>query len=132
MKGTYILLMYLDCNKKIKIGKNMNMNFKKGWYIYIGSALNSLKPRIKRHLKSTKKFHWHIDYFMSHVQIKNVYIKYGKIKEECHIASKFLKDFLAIPKFGCSDCSCKTHLYTGNKENLIQFIKLLQFTEIYL
>ena len=132
MKGAYILLMYLDCNKKIKIGKNINLRFKKGWYIYIGSALNSLKPRIRRHLQSTKKFHWHIDYFLRHAQIKKVYIKQGTRKEECLVASKFLKNFLAIPKFGCSDCSCKTHLFTGDKENLIQIIKKSQFTEIYL
>jgi Uri superfamily endonuclease len=132
MKGTYILLMYLDNNKKIKIGKNINIKFKKGWYIYIGSALNSLKPRIIRHYQSTKKFHWHIDYFLKHAQIKKVYIKQGTIKEECLVASKFFKNFLAIPKFGCSDCFCKTHLFTGDKENLFQIIKKSQFTEIYL
>jgi Uri superfamily endonuclease len=41
MKGSYILFIKLNNNQNIKYGKKEKFNFKKGYYIYIGSALNS-------------------------------------------------------------------------------------------
>jgi len=42
MKGSYILLIKLDEDKDIQIGKLGNISFKKGYYAYVGSALNGL------------------------------------------------------------------------------------------
>jgi len=129
MKGTYILLMFLNLDKSIRIGKLGDMQFRNGWYVYIGSALNSLEGRIKRHLRSGKKHHWHIDFFLDHAKIKNVFFKEGTVKEECNVAHSFLESFDMVPNFGCSDCSCKSHLYVGEKASFESIIKNLQFEE---
>ena len=89
MIGTYILLIKMGKEHTIEIGKLGFITFQKGWYVYIGSALLSLEPRIKRHLKKNKKFHWHIDYLLDHASIISVFYKEGKKREECNIAKIF-------------------------------------------
>ena len=50
MKGCYCLTIHLKNTKKIKVGKLGKINFKNGYYAYVGSAMNSLESRLKRHL----------------------------------------------------------------------------------
>lgn len=65
MKGSYCLIINVEKDTKIKIGKKLGIiNFKKGCYVYVGSAMNSLESRVKRHLSDNKKKHWHIDYLL--------------------------------------------------------------------
>ena len=56
MKGSYILFIKLDEDKLIEYGIRKKNYFKKGLYIYVGSALNSLENRIERHLGNKKKY----------------------------------------------------------------------------
>ena len=72
-KGCYLLLMDLKENQYISIGKTGKHFFKKGYYVYVGSALNGLQQRIHRHLRTQKKMYWHIDFFLSKVTIKKVF-----------------------------------------------------------
>ena len=65
MKGTYCLIINVKKDVKIKIGKVLGeIEFKKGCYLYVGSAMNSLEKRVQRHLSKDKKKHWHIDYLL--------------------------------------------------------------------
>jgi len=122
MKGSYILVMELLIERKMMIGKKKIYTFPAGWYVYIGSAMNGIGQRVKRHLSSDKKRHWHIDYFLQHAQIKEVFFKESSIKEECSIARKFIGSCAGYTGFGCSDCSCKSHLFHGSKANLLDII----------
>ncbi|MGZ7049923.1 MAG: GIY-YIG nuclease family protein, partial [Methanobacterium sp.] len=63
--ATYCLLINLNVDSEISVGKLGKLNFKKGFYVYVGSALNSIDARIKRHLKNDKKLFWHIDYLLT-------------------------------------------------------------------
>jgi len=65
MRGTYAIIMELISDKRISVGKLGKINFKKGYYLYVGSGQNSLETRIARHLKKRKKKFWHIDYLLS-------------------------------------------------------------------
>ena len=56
MKGCYCLIINVDSKKTTKIGKLGKIQFEKGYYIYVGSAMNSLMARIKRHLSDEKNF----------------------------------------------------------------------------
>ena len=123
MKGCYILLIQLKDDKEIIFGKNNQYLFKKGFYLYVGSALNGLVQRINRHLNENKKTHWHIDYFLKHTKIIAIYYKINKIKEECIIANKIGNKLMLIPKFGSSDCNCKTHLFYGSYKYIISCMK---------
>ena len=122
MKGSYILLIKLSENKTIKYGLKKKNYFKKGFYVYIGSALNNIENRINRHLKSKKKLHWHIDYFLKHSKILYIFYKESNYKEECIIAELFKKKFLSIDGFGSSDCKCNSHLFYGLENNFLTFI----------
>lgn len=110
MKGCYCLIIQLDEDENLKIGKKLKIEFKKGYYVYIGSAMNSLESRVKRHLSKSKKLHWHIDYLLKYSQIIEVIYNIDK-KVECEISKELSKRNYYIQDFGCSDCECDSHLY---------------------
>lgn len=115
-KGIYCLLIYLNESKTIKIGKIGSIYFKKGYYCYVGSALNNLEKRIARHKRKNKKIRWHIDYLLKHAKIINVFSKSTTKKIECKINKRIeKKSDRIINKFGSSDCLCKAHLHYCNR-----------------
>jgi Uri superfamily endonuclease len=111
MKGSYLLVMELQNDTSVIVGKLGPIHFQKGCYVYVGSALNGLEQRIQRHLRTQKKVHWHIDYLLPFTEVVNVFYKESGRREECRIAQAFEKNLSNITGFGCSDCSCKSHLF---------------------
>jgi len=129
MKGSYLLLVELKNTEIIPVGKLGKIDFKKGFYIYAGSALNGLDQRIQRHLRKQKKTHWHIDYLLNHAKIVNVFYKQSEIREECSIAKTLEKELPTIPGFGCTDCTCKSHLFYGSYEDIKSSIGNLEMKQ---
>jgi len=125
MKGTYLLVMMLSKKTTVTVGKKGVVCFQKGWYVYVGSAMNGLDQRIQRHLRKQKKIHWHIDYLLPHTQIKSVFIKETKQTDECRIARILAENLKDIPGFGCSDCACPSHLFTGSSQEIPRVIASL-------
>jgi Uri superfamily endonuclease len=126
MKGTYLLVMELRDDTSIMVGKQGVVHFQKGYYAYVGSALNGLDQRIQRHLRTKKKIHWHIDYLLPFTEIVDIFYKENTRKEECRIAREFERNFTNIPGFGCSDCTCKSHLFYGISKEISKVILNLQ------
>ena len=127
MKGTYCLILYCRQAFSASIGKLGIINFLAGGYIYTGSALNSLKKRVARHLAKEKKIFWHIDYLLEYNHIHLDYIFYLDlpIKNECPTARLLAERLRECAGFGSSDCKCRSHLfYFKNKEKQTVF-KLL-------
>jgi Uri superfamily endonuclease len=125
MKGTYLLIMILPKDVSLVVGKHGLLHFKKGCYAYVGSALNGLDQRIQRHLRADKKTHWHIDYLLPFTEIVEIFYKENNRREECSIAQDLERNFTSIPGFGCSDCSCKSHLFYGSFDKIIQIVPSL-------
>ena len=125
MKGTYLLIMTLPKDTSIIVGKHGILHFKKGCYAYVGSALNGLEQRIQRHLRTDKKTHWHIDYLLPFTEIVEIFYKENNRKEECSIAQDLERNFAGMPDFGGSDCSCRSHLFFGSFDKIIQTISSL-------
>ena len=113
LKGTYCLIIQLRDDNVIEIGKKGPINFKMGYYVYVGSALNSLETRLKRHLSKNKKLFWHVDYLLncSSAEIKEIVFAVNNGKWECMLASKISCSGVEIHGFGCSDCKCDSHLF---------------------
>lgn len=111
MKGIYALILCLEKNRTITVGKLGPITFKKGYYTYIGSALNSLEGRINRHRRKEKKLRWHIDYLLNETTIVEVMVLETTEKLECAAAGALKKHLDSVKNFGCSDCSCKSHLF---------------------
>ncbi len=122
--GIYALIIELKNDAKIAIGALGSLAFKKGYYIYVGSALNGLDARINRHKSNTKKLHWHIDYLLQKAEIIDVIRIETKEKLECKM-SRAVKIVAqdSIKKFGCSDCKCDSHLYYVSVYSKIDDIK---------
>ena len=134
MKGTYAIIVELTSDKRISVGKLGKINFKKGYYLYVGSGQNSLETRIARHLKKRKKKFWHIDYLLAErrVRVKEVWIAENR-RVECLTARKTLErpnPPLIAKKFGSSDCRCPTHLFYLNQSGELtrDLLKKLNFS----
>lgn len=112
-KGIYILLLHLPATQAICVGKLGEFHFKKGWYAYIGSAMNNLDARIARHLKPEKKLHWHIDYLRQMATLDEVFKFESRAFGECELSRKvaLFADGTPVRKFGASDCHCLSHLH---------------------
>ncbi|MCQ2969984.1 MAG: GIY-YIG nuclease family protein [archaeon] len=117
MKGCYCLIINVDSKKTTKIGKLGKIQFEKGYYIYVGSAMNSLMARIKRHLSDEKKLHWHIDYLLKNAEITDVIYNSSTKKVECELSEFIGSKTTGITGFGCTDCDCKSHLYYFKNRN---------------
>nr|WP_292776307.1 DUF123 domain-containing protein [Methanobrevibacter sp.] len=105
---------------------HQDYKFKKGYYVYIGSAMNSLVARINRHLSDDKKMHWHIDYLLDNVnsEIRDVLFNISEEKIECDLANRIAENGEIITKFGCSDCNCNSHLiYFKRKRDAMNSVK---------
>ena len=125
MKGCYLLVIQLRKDTFIEVGKLGKTFFKKGFYVYVGSAMNGLEQRIRRHLRNSKKTYWHIDYLLEYGEIKHVFYKESNKREECDIANKLMRKLSVVAGFGCSDCKCRSHLFYGNKETIFSNIREL-------
>lgn len=124
MKGCYCLIISLNDEKSIKIGKRLGkITFAKGHYVYVGSAMNSLTARISRHLSDEKRMHWHIDYLLKNADITDVIYNESDEKIECELSQCLAKKDKGIAGFGCSDCNCESHLhYFKNRKEAIESV----------
>ncbi len=113
-------MLIIENRKDIEaeIGKIGCIAFKKGFYAYVGSALSGLERRVERHLRNVdnnKKLHWHIDYFLASPAVETKEVVFAEAEElkECEIATNMHmgKGLGFIENFGCTDCSCKSHLF---------------------
>ena len=116
-KGSYILVASLPVDRTIHVGKLGEVSFSKGFYAYVGSAMNGLDSRIGRHLKTNKIIHWHIDYLLQHAGITDILYCRDDQRIECQIAQLMSSLFPSINRFGCSDCRCRSHLLIGQQQS---------------
>jgi Uri superfamily endonuclease len=113
MKGIYCLLINCRRPQSIQIGRLGIIYFNRGFYLYIGSALNGIGRRVSRHLRVKKNNFWHIDYLLSnrYVNVEQVYCLESDKKIECQIAEKVGRASEPVGGFGSSDCRCRSHLF---------------------
>lgn len=114
-KGTYALVLCLECTEEITVGKLGTFTFPAGYYLYVGSALGpgGLEARLARHRRRDKKLRWHIDYLLEHAQLVEVWSAASTDKLEClcaQAARELPGSEIPVPGFGSSDCRCPSHL----------------------
>jgi sugar fermentation stimulation protein A len=129
-RGSYILILRLPVGKKLNIGKLGRIEFKAGYYLYAGSAQKNLTQRLERHKRERKKLFWHIDYLRAHAEVHLALPIRASDPLECELGQALKKiSNWKVPGFGCSDCSCISHLYGMRKDPIHtpEFISLLQY-----
>jgi sugar fermentation stimulation protein A len=129
-RGSYLVILSLDRDRKIKVGKLGKVPFRRGFYIYAGSAMANLTKRMERHRHLRKRHHWHIDDLRDAADFHSILAIRSSDRLECTIAQA-LSEIAewTVPKFGSSDCSCETHLFgmTGDPLHSQSFHELLQY-----
>jgi Uri superfamily endonuclease len=113
--GTYVLVLLMQEEAVLGIGRLGTFAFPPGYYCYLGSARGpgGLQSRVARHLRSRKTPHWHIDHLLRHARIVQVWQTTSSARLEC-VWSRALLALpgakVCAPGFGSSDCRCQTHL----------------------
>ena len=118
-QGAYLYMLHLAEDTSILIGALGEVQFPAGFYVYTGSAATNLTQRLARHQRKNKKHHWHIDYLRAKAEHHAALPVRSQDDLECSLAQSLAKlsDF-QISNFGCSDCSCKSHLFGFSKDPL--------------
>jgi Uri superfamily endonuclease len=137
-KGSYCIVFEIDfLSFKNKRGKDFSLV--KGIYIYVGSAFGpgGLRRRISRHLRKSKKKHWHFDFVTTHNSFNLLEIwLFENLKVECKVACLIKKTAKPINGFGSTDCKCLSHLFKVDDVSLLRKkvrtffnVKILQVTK---
>ncbi len=128
-RGSYLLILNLKRTRKIDVGKLGKIHFRKGYYIYVGSAMANLSKRMERHRRLRKQHRWHIDALRAIAEFRSILAIRSSDRLECEVAEAMSEIAeWSIPRFGSTDCSCETHLF-GMSNDPIQsedFQKLVQ------
>ena len=135
-RGSYLLILNLKRDRKIDVGKLGKVLFRKGFYIYVGSAMANLSKRMERHRHLRKRHHWHIDELRAVTQFHSVLPIRSSERIECQVA-KAMSEIAewSVPRFGSTDCSCDSHLFgmsadplhSGNFHKLLQYFRMDRF-----
>ena len=113
-KGIYCLV-FENPACTVRIGALGPVPFPAGWHIYIGSALGSGGlARLSRHIALSREKDraptWHVDYLSTDRRFELRYTVHAVTagRFECRLAEALGNP--GIPGFGCSDCTCPSHL----------------------
>lgn len=132
-KGTYVMILRLQEEKKIEVGDLGNFRFTKGYYAYVGSAFGKggLRQRISHHVNRADNPHWHIDYLRAYAEPVEVWVTKSVHKME-HVWANIMRNMpggnFFLTGFGSSDCKCVSHLYYFSSLPCFQSFKNLLVT----
>ncbi|MCG3207013.1 MAG: hypothetical protein FOGNACKC_00613 [Anaerolineae bacterium] len=116
MTGTYVLLLHLDNDSTITVGRLGTFDFPAGWYTYVGSAFGAggLLGRIKHHLQPTDRPHWHIDYLRQLAPVQEIWLSPDTERREADWVDLMVDipgAVALVEGFGASDTTKETHLF---------------------
>jgi Uri superfamily endonuclease len=132
--GTYALILKNRSKVTAQIGRWRRVTLEVGYYAYIGSAFGpgGVKARVSRHLRKEKRRHWHIDYLREFMRPVGVWYTHENQRLE-HEWARWLSDMSgmsSIEKFGCSDCSCHSHLFFASGKSALAGISSIDGREM--
>jgi Uri superfamily endonuclease len=114
-KGIYCLV-FKNPACMVRVGALGEIAFLPGWHIYVGSALGSGGlARLERHITLSrdkdKRPKWHVDWLSASPAFRLHFTVNAVTGErlECRLAESL--GGASIPGFGCSDCTCGSHLF---------------------
>lgn len=121
--GTYLLVFALESPVEVRVGSLGDHDLPAGGYGYVGSARGPggfvRVDRHRRHLRGEEStVHWHVDAVTTRPEARFVgAVLAPGVDAECSLATR-LPDG-AIPRFGASDCACRSHLSVGTPSALL-------------
>jgi Uri superfamily endonuclease len=129
LPGCYSLIIDLKRKKTIRVGKLGEAVFPRGTYIYTGSAMNGLGPRLRRHCSQKKNIHWHIDHLLTlpSARVRQIILYPAAPGQECRQNQRIAARpgaTVILKNFGASDCKsgCPSHLFFFAKQFLPKYL----------
>jgi Uri superfamily endonuclease len=123
-KGVYCLV-FENPSCTVRLGALGEIAFRRGWHIYVGSALGSGGlARLERHValsrNKDRRPTWHVDYLSMCPSFCLRSTIHAKTVErlECRLAASIGGE--NIPGFGASDCNCVSHLFYRRSDPLVE------------
>ncbi|MGC8573176.1 MAG: DUF123 domain-containing protein [Caldisphaera sp.] len=120
-KGVYLIVFKIIKGFNCIINKKFYI-FDKGYLLYIGSAGNGLRNRLKRHVNKKGKLRWHIDYISHRKETDAVILFYKEgnfgVKFEDKLSEYFYSTLKNVDYLGSTDSSMP-HLYYSKESNII-------------
>jgi sugar fermentation stimulation protein A len=118
-RGSYFLVLELKRDRSLSVGGLGRVRFRKGFYVYVGSAMKNLSKRMERHRRLLKKQFWHIDFLRPAARFHAALAVRSSSRLECDLA-RAVADLSEwdIPGFGSSDCRCASHLFAVGRDPL--------------
>ena len=112
--GAYVLVIELEDDLTLQNKRFNGITLAKGTYLYCGSANGpgGIAARVKRHCKTTKKPHWHVDELTSNGAGRVVSVLAVPGGNECVLRATLQEPDTQVPLtgFGSSDCTeCTSH-----------------------
>jgi len=99
----------------------------------MGKGPSGLRGRLARHLRSTRRPFWHIDYLLNSTSADLLYfvVAYSKVHIECRLNQLVLDTAASsLPLFGSGDCKlgCPGHMaYFGQGDGETILKKLISY-----
>ena len=114
--GVYALVLFCSRKGPVQIGKLGRLQLRRGFYVYVGSALGpgGVRARVAHHRKLSHRPHWHIDYLRPHTRLDRIWYSPDRICREhqwARVICALRGAAIPMAGFGSSDCRCKTHLF---------------------
>ena len=127
--GTYVLVMQIDHQRELSVGRLGTLTLQPGYYLYVGSAQGpgGLKARVERHCRTAKKQHWHIDYLTSAAPVIETWAQTGPSQEHAWAARLGEHLEIACDRFGASDCRCISHLFRSPEKPDLNALRLSRY-----
>jgi Uri superfamily endonuclease len=114
VSGAYVLVLEISKKLGLTIPRFRGVTVMPGLYAYAGSARGpgGIQARCRRHLRKSKKLHWHVDHLTS--QARRIQVAAVVDGNECDLRASLQAQTpceFPVPGFGSSDCPhCPSHL----------------------
>jgi sugar fermentation stimulation protein A len=130
--GVYALVMERRGGPvDVRVGALGVLTFAPGIYCYVGSARRGLAARVRRHLRrGGKGVHWHVDHVRAAMEPVAVLAWTGSGADECALSEAIGRRAEgSVPRFGSSDCRCRSHLHYFSADPM-PGLRRLQVTDV--
>ncbi len=112
--GAYVLILEVARSVPLRVATLPRIHLPPGRYAYVGSAKGTggIRARVRRHLRTHKKAHWHVDHLTAAAPVVEI-LAYPDA-DECDVVERLLRrrrTMTPVAGFGSSDCKrCAAHL----------------------
>jgi Uri superfamily endonuclease len=99
LPGTYVLVLVVEDEQQVRVGRLGEFRIPPGWLAYVGSARGpgGLAARLARHLRHPKPPVWHIDFLRAVARPVAIWWATGTDRRECLWATALARDARRVP-----------------------------------